>query len=217
MLAMRRRRSGCYSGRTAQLALKVEYHRGARSLPAARLGFLVRREPMDVPFVERIDAAGTSLSLPDSGIEAALRQGEALHRDFQPEHITGDYVAYLRQMAGEGARMIQLVQENDVRAIAIWRTYLTTYCGRRFEIDDLVTAEGHRSKGHGATLIRALDAKARALHCEVLMLSSATRRMDAHRFYFRERFGIVAFLFSKRVTGSAESMALAPAYDAGPG
>jgi GNAT superfamily N-acetyltransferase len=158
----------------------------------------VRSEPMHLPFIDRIDAAGTALPLPESATEDALRQGEALHREFRPR-IKGDYVVHLRRMANEGAGVMQLVHENEVRAIAIWRTFLTTYCGRRFEIDDLVTAEGHRSKGYGATLINALEAKARSLACDAVMLTSATWRTDAHRFYLRERYAIDAFLFSKKV------------------
>jgi GNAT superfamily N-acetyltransferase len=152
---------------------------------------------MDLSFIERIDAAGTAITLAESGVDGALRQGEAFHRALRTQ-IEGDYVVHLRRMAEEGARVIQLVDDNDVRAIAIWRTFLTTYCRRRFEIDDLVTAEGHRSKGYGATLIRALEARARARSCDV-MLTSATWRHDAHRFYFRERYAIEAFLFIKRL------------------
>jgi GNAT superfamily N-acetyltransferase len=151
---------------------------------------------MDLPIIDRIDAAGTPLALLETGLEDALRLGEVLHRDFRP-HIQGDYVTFLRRMAEEGARVTQLVVENKVRAIAIWRTFLTTYCGRRFEIDDLVTAAGHRSKGYGATMIKALESKARSLSCDVVMLASATWRVDAHRFYFRERYAIDAFQFSK--------------------
>jgi GNAT superfamily N-acetyltransferase len=154
---------------------------------------------MDLAFIDRIDASGLPIPLPESGMEAALRQGEAFHREVRT-HIKGDYVAHLRRMAEEGARVIQLIDENEVRAIAIWRTFLTTYCGRRFEIDDLVTAEGHRSKGYGATLINALEAKARSLSCTDVMLTSATWRVDAHRFYFRERYAIEAFLFIKRLS-----------------
>ena len=153
---------------------------------------------MDLSFVERIDSTGSSLALPESGIEAALRQGEALHREFRP-HLKGDYVAYLREMAREGAGMMQLVDENEVRAIAIWRTYLTTYCGRRFEIDDLVTGAACRSRGYGATLLKALEVKAHSLSCDAVKLTSATWRVDAHRFYFRERYTIEAFQFSKKV------------------
>lgn len=154
---------------------------------------------MDLGFIDRIDAAGSPVTLPPTVIEAALREGEALHRDFRPR-LEGDYVAYLRRMAAEGARMTQLVDEDEVRAIAIWRTFLTTYCGRRFEIDDLVTAEGHRSKGYGATLIKALEAKARSLSCDEVRLTSATWRVEAHRFYFRERYTIDAFLFGKTLS-----------------
>ena len=153
---------------------------------------------MNLPLVTRIDIAGTLLPLPKTGIEDALRQGETLHRQFRPQ-IEGDYVAYLRRMAEDGAGVVQLLHEDEVRAIAVWRTFLTTYCGRRFEIDDLVTAEGHRSKGYGATLIRALEAEAHSLSCRVVMLTSATWRVDAHRFYRRERYAIDAFQFAKRL------------------
>ena len=142
---------------------------------------------MDRPFIERIDAAGRPIPVAYSDIEAARRQGETCHREIRTG-IEGDYVAYLRRMAEEGAYIMQLVDGDEVRAIAIWRSFLTTYCGRRFEIDDLVTAEGQRSKGYGARLIAALEAKARSLDCGKVLLTSATWRKDAHRFYFRERF-----------------------------
>ena len=154
---------------------------------------------MNMPFIERVDANGTILPIADSEIDVVLRQGAALHCDFRPD-IRSDYLGHLKQMATEGACIMQLVDGGDVRAIAVWRTFLTTYCGRRFEIDDLVTAADHRSKGYGATLIKALERKARALSCETVMLASATRRVDAHRFYFRERFAIDAFLFSKTLS-----------------
>jgi len=151
---------------------------------------------MDLAFIDRIDPSGGPLPLTRRDLGAALRQGEPLHRAFRP-NMPGDYIAHMRRMAGEGAGIIQLMDDGAVRAIAVWRTFLTTYCGRRFEIDDLVTAEGQRSKGYGATLMRALEMKARSLSCDALMLTSATWRVDAHRFYLRERYAIDAFLFAK--------------------
>jgi GNAT superfamily N-acetyltransferase len=106
----------------------------------------------------------------------------------------------MRRIGEDGAAVIQLMDENEVRSIAIWRSFLTTYCGRRFEIDDLVTAAGHRSKGYGATIVKALEAKARSLSCNEVMLASASWRVDAHRFYFRQRFAIKAFFFIKTVS-----------------
>ena len=153
---------------------------------------------MNLSTIDRIDEVGTAIMLSESDYENALRQGEALHRDFRP-HISGDYVEYLRKMAVEGAGVFQLVHEGEVRALAIWRAFLTTYSGRRMEVDDLVTTEGHRSKGYGATLIAGLEAKARSLSCHAVMLNSGTSRVDAHRFYLRERYTIGAFQFIKRL------------------
>lgn len=153
---------------------------------------------MSLSFLHRIDAAGNPLDIAEADVETALRQGEALHREFRP-HIDGDYAGTLRRMAAEGVGVVQLFDEGEVRAIAVWRTFLTTYAGRRMEVDDLVTAEGQRSKGYGATVLKALEAEARAKSCHAVMLNSATARVDAHRFYLRERYTIGAFQFVKRV------------------
>lgn len=110
---------------------------------------------MNLTFVDRIDATGASVPVAQQDRDAALSQGEPLHRQFRP-NIRGDYAKYLHRMAEEGAAIVQLVDEGEVRAIAVWRSYLTTY-GRRFEIDDLVTADAHRSRGYGGTVIRALE------------------------------------------------------------
>ena len=154
---------------------------------------------MHLPIIDRVDVAGLARPVPQSELRAALLQGEALHREFRP-NLPDDYVAHLTAMGREGAGVMHLVDGNEVRALAVWRTFLTTYCGRRFEIDDLVTAEGQRSKGYGATLLAALEAKARSLACDAVMLSSATWRVDAHRFYFRERYAIDAFQFCKSLS-----------------
>jgi len=148
--------------------------------------------------VERIDAAGQALP---SGDEALfLDQGEALHRAFRP--IMGsDYRAHMAAMFAEGARLIQLFDEGEVRALAVWRAFHTTYCGYRLEIDDLVTDETQRSKGYGATLLAFVEAKARAIGCDTLTLNSGTHRTRAHRFYFREGLHIHAFHFTKDLQG----------------
>jgi hypothetical protein len=42
-----------------------------------------------------------------------------------------------------------------------------------------------------------LQAKARALGCEVYSLDSGTQRQQAHKFYFREGMFVVSFNFKK--------------------
>ena len=148
--------------------------------------------------VERIDVAGQALP---SGDEALfLDQGEALHRAFRP--IMGpDYRAHMAAMFAEGAGLIQLFDEGEVRALAVWRAFHTTYCGYRLEIDDLVTDETQRSKGYGAILLAFVEAKAGAIGCDTLTLNSGTHRTRAHRFYFREGLHIHAFHFTKDLQG----------------
>lgn len=148
----------------------------------------------DLAKVERIDAAGRAIAIGDDG--ATLDEGEALHRAFRPS-IGPDYRAHMVEMFAEGAGLIQLYDGGEVRALAVWRAFHTTYCGYRLEIDDLVTDETQRSKGYGATLLAFVNGKARAMGCDRLTLNSGTQRARAHAFYFRQGLHIQAFHFSK--------------------
>ena len=125
-----------------------------------------------------------------------LLEGETLHRQLRPA-LDADYPGQIERMFGEGARLAQLVDEGEVRAIGLWRVFETTYCGRRLEIEDLVSSEAHRSRGYGAALLRWFDHQAVALGCPTTTLHSAVHRDRAHRFYFREGFHILGFHFSR--------------------
>ena len=126
-----------------------------------------------------------------------LLEGEALHRQLRPA-LDADYPAQIERMFAEGARLVQLVDEGEVRAIGLWRVFETTYCGCRLEIEDLVSSEAHRSRGYGAALLRWFDARAVELGCPTTTLHSAVHRDRAHRFYFREGFHIMGFHFSRK-------------------
>ena len=143
---------------------------------------------------ERIDRHGQLVPITDRA--AAIREGETVHRVLRPA-LSEDYLGEIDQLAGEGTMLAQLWDEGAVRAVALWRVFNTTYCGRRLEIDDLVTDPDSRSKGYGHILLSWLEARGAALGCPTLTLNSATKRMDAHRFYFRERYVVRAFHFVK--------------------
>ena len=148
---------------------------------------------------DRIDfRASRPLSVEDPAARRTLLlEGEALHRQLRPA-LDADYPAQIERMFAEGARLVQLVDEGEVRAIGLWRVFETTYCGRRLEIEDLVSSEAHRSRGYGAALLRWFDARAVALGCPTTTLHSAVHRDRAHRFYFREGFHIMGFHFSRK-------------------
>ena len=154
--------------------------------------------------LERINSEGVAESFPDEKDRlAALRLGEAVHRELRPQ-IGADYDRELENILREGVWLTQLVDGGQVHAVALWRVFRTTYCGRRLEIDDLVTAAGCRSQGHGATMLRWLEERARDFGCPTVTLNSAIHRSDAHRFYERESFGKIAYHFSKSVSPLSE-------------
>ncbi|MDF7674017.1 GNAT family N-acetyltransferase [Acetobacteraceae bacterium ESL0709] len=125
-----------------------------------------------------------------------LRGAETLHRSLRPD-LPDDYVAYMQQMFSEGAEMAVLMVDGKAKAIAVYRSFHTTFHGYRFYIDDLVTDAVERSRGYGRCLLAWCEARARERGCDVLALDSGVQRTEAHRFYFRERLSIFAFSFMK--------------------
>jgi GNAT superfamily N-acetyltransferase len=138
--------------------------------------------------LERISANGLALDL-HTGLSEVdlLRESEAVHRELRPS-LPDNYAAFMTELCNEGAHLVQLVAGGEVRAVALWRVFQTTYAGRRLEIDDLVTADAHRSNGYGRTLLQWIESRAAELGCEIVTLNSAQHRLDAHRFYEREGF-----------------------------
>ena len=79
-------------------------------LPVGRIG-------LDRTMFELIDATGSSMAIDTTERAEALRRGEALHRELRP-NLDADYVRQLELMFEEGARLVQLVDEGEPRAIS---------------------------------------------------------------------------------------------------
>ena len=116
-------------------------------------------------------------------------------------HLERDgYVALIRGlMASDGFRLAAAVDEGEVRAVAGYRFMNMLYCGRILYLDDLVADERVRSRGYGKALLDWLKEEGRSAGCSELQLISRTIREQAHRFYFREEFGIECFHFRTRL------------------
>lgn len=121
---------------------------------------------------------------------------EVVHRQLR-SMLPSDYVARMREVFANGARMLVMVNDSQVVSVAIWRLIENTYEGLRLYVDDLVTDEKERSKGIGKLLLQHLESKARLLGCNVLTLDSGVQRIAAHKFYFREGMHIPSFCFRK--------------------
>ena len=121
-------------------------------------------------------------------------------RQLRP-HLEKDcYVAQIRSlMESDKLKLLALSQDGTVRAVACYRVMNMLYCGGLIYIDDLVADENVRSHGYGARLIARIKEEGRELGCNEVQLISRTTREQAHRFYFREGFGIECFHFRTKI------------------
>ncbi len=107
-----------------------------------------------------------------------------------------ELVALVARLAAHGYRLIYLEETGEVQAVAGYRTTEMPRTGRMLEVDDLVTAQGGRSRGYGKALLAWMTEEGRRAGCSVIELDSATHRHDAHRFYHREGMHILGYHFS---------------------
>ena len=113
----------------------------------------------------------------------------------RPHLVEAEFVARVRLMQTSGFRLAALSEAGVVRAVAGYRFVENLYAGRVLYVDDLVTDEGTRSRGHGKALLHWLIALASEERCASFELDSGVHRAEAHRFYFRERMHVSGFHF----------------------
>jgi GNAT superfamily N-acetyltransferase len=124
-------------------------------------------------------------------LRPALGSAEALVRQIDERQRPAGY-----RLAGafaDGAEEAAAVAGFRVNEFLAW--------GRHLYVDDLVTAEAHRGRGHADRLFAWLEAEARREGCAELHLDSGVgeERQDAHRFYFRHGLRIASFHFAREV------------------
>ncbi|QYM79312.1 GNAT family N-acetyltransferase [Horticoccus luteus] len=143
---------------------------------------------MNPPFNELIALAET---------DADIARCFPVLAQLRPHLIETEFVERVRRMQREGFLLARLEAEGVVRAVAGFRYHEKLFSGRTLYVDDLVTDDTQRSRGHGRQLLAWLEAQARARGCDLLELDSGVQRAAAHRFYFRERMTIGAYHFSR--------------------
>ncbi|MFB7243026.1 GNAT family N-acetyltransferase [Streptomyces populi] len=127
-------------------------------------------------------------------------------RELRP-HLTEDLFREVYEEGyAQGLRFTAAFSDDGTCVgVAGWRVIVNTSAVRKLYVDDLVTAETARSGGVGRALLSYLEERARETGCRRLDLDSGTQRVEAHRFYLRERMGINSFHFSKKIEGAAQA------------
>lgn len=127
----------------------------------------------------------------------------ALVAELHPQLSPADFAARLAEMRAQGYQAVGLFRDGTLVAVSGFWVLTRFYVGRTFVVDNLVVADGWRKAGLGQQLLDWLEAEARALGCVAIVLDTYTQSTDAQRFYIRNRFDIIGFHFSKRLTSDA--------------
>jgi len=127
-----------------------------------------------------------------------LARAEQVHRQLRTQLPDG-YSSKMQRVFTQGGRLVVAAEGDTVLGLAVWRSYENTADGVQVYVDDLITDDSRRSQGVGRALIEWLSQRARMLGAKDLTLDSGTHRVNAHRFYLRERFDITSFHFKKKL------------------
>ncbi|MCH7341992.1 GNAT family N-acetyltransferase [Pelomonas sp. CA6] len=101
-----------------------------------------------------------------------------------------EFLQRWRRQSAEGYRLVALYREDaggdlQPEALAGYRVQENLVHGRFLYLDDLVTDQRLRSRGHGERLIRHLRELAPRLGCGKLVLDTPLSNALGQRFYFR--------------------------------
>ena len=120
--------------------------------------------------------------------------------ELRPHLSRSDFLATVRTMEADGFCLAFIEHEGEIVAAAGYRIYTNLFMGKHCYVDDLVTAETHRSKGFGEQMMDWLRTEALAADCKVFHLDSGTQRDQAHKFYFAQGLTIASYHFSEALT-----------------
>jgi GNAT superfamily N-acetyltransferase len=119
--------------------------------------------------------------------------------ELRPHLSREAFLPTVRAMEKDGLRLACIREAGRVVAVAGYRISTSLFCGKHLYVDDLVTAQNERSKGHGKALLGWLRRLAVESDCEVFHLDSGVQRKRAHEFYLREGLELSSYHFSVRL------------------
>jgi GNAT superfamily N-acetyltransferase len=109
-----------------------------------------------------------------------------------------EFVAQVKRQRAESGYRLVMLRDPDAGVVAVAGIRIAEWLpsGRCLEIEDLVTRDGERSRGHGGVLFDWIVEHARREGCAELKLVSHVSRFAAHKFYLNKGMVILAHFFS---------------------
>ena len=145
------------------------------SEPATELVVTAMKDPSDIrACFEVMKLLRPSCRTPDEFVEQVLRLQAA-----------EEYVLLAARLDG-----------GTICGVVGFRLIENLMHGRHVYVDDLVTAQEHRSQGIGAELLKCVVAQASRSHCTKILLDTGADNKNAARFYLKTGFSITALRFT---------------------
>jgi GNAT superfamily N-acetyltransferase len=119
--------------------------------------------------------------------------------ELRPRLQRESFIPLVRSMEPHGFRLAFISDGGRVVAVAGYRISTNLFYGRHLYVDDLVTSDAERSKGHGRELLAWLRALAVERGCAAFHLDSGVQRKRAHAFYLREGLALSGHHFDVRL------------------
>lgn len=119
--------------------------------------------------------------------------------ELRPHLKKESFLEMVRHMETEGFKLAFIEESGEVVAVAGYRIFTSLFMGKNLYVDDLVTSESVRSKGHGEAMLSWLRSLAKENDCTHLHLDSGTQRHRAHKFYFSQGLTIASYHFSENL------------------
>ena len=137
--------------------------------------------------------------------DSEIRQCFDVMAELRTQLQRDGFLETIRRMESDGFRLAYIAVGGEIVTVAGYRIYTSLFFGKNLYVDDLVTSQKVRSKGHGISMIRWLREKAEAENCEFFRLDSGVARGLAHKFYYNQGFSIAAFHFAVHLKDQSDN------------
>ena len=106
-----------------------------------------------------------------------------------------EYEQQLKEMLPHNYSMLAVYENSELIGLSgVWLGH-KLWCGKYMELDNVIVAEGFRSRGVGAMLFDYAKRLAKQKDCTSIGLDAFTYNHAAHKFFFKEDFVVKGYHF----------------------
>ena len=116
-------------------------------------------------------------------------------QELYPTLTLDEYERELTEMIQHNYWQVGVFEDEVCIALSGYWMGTKLWCGKYLEIDNLVVANAHRSKGVGSLIIDFLKRKAEENNCTMMSLDSYATNHKAHKLFYNEGFAPLGYHF----------------------